>query len=424
MISYAEALALVREAGERRLVGAEHVPFSAAPGRVAAADVRTPEPLPRFDNSGMDGFAVRSGDVVHVSAGQPLTLTVGASFAAGDAAIPAGPHCAVEVMTGAPLPPGFDAVVRVEDVTIHRDGAGEVVAVTLREPVSSGDDVRFRGEDYRVDDRIAASGEVLRAEHVMALAAVGCTEVEVRRRPRVTIVATGKELVPPGTKALAPGAIRNSTSSYLAAALPSFGAEVVSLVATGDDPSALRAALFAAREAGVDLVLTTGAASFHGKHDHVAEVLQEVGARMLFHGVGLRPGKPTLVAELSQGPMVVGLPGNPVASAVGARFIAVPMLRAMLGMTAEVPLRARLSSSTRKPEGLLCAYKAWVSVGPGGASVEVLGGQSPAIVSSLVAANAWAVLPERGCELAAGSEVDVYPFTEPGFGPVGGIASC
>jgi molybdopterin molybdotransferase len=255
---------------------------------------------------------------------------------------------------------------------------------------------------------LAAASTPLRPEHVMALAVLGHAAIPVRRRPRVAVIATGKEVLPHETRSLPPGAIRNSTTPYLAAALPSFGAELLSRASIGDDPEALRRALLAAKAAGADLVLTSGAVSA-GKLDFVGEVLAGLDARVLFHGVAVRPGKPVLFAALPGGPPVLGLPGNPIASAVSLRFLVVPFLRAMLGLGPERPLRARVVSDTKKPEGLRFFTRAWVEVGPGGASVEVLRWQGSSIVSTTLRANAWAVLPEEGGRQAAGSEVDVYP---------------
>jgi molybdopterin molybdotransferase len=409
VIAYEQALAIVREEGARRATGDEEVPLAAALGRVVARALAAGESVPPFDNSGMDGFAVRAADLAAAAPERPVTLPVRASLAAGDDAARAaglGEGAAVEIMTGAPVPPGLDAVVRLEDVEVARDAAGGAVAATFRAPVERGRDVRRRGEDFREGDPLVAAGTPLRPEHVMALAVLGHAVVPVRRRPRVAVISTGKEVLPLETRALPPGAIRNSTTPYLAAALPSFGAECASTAAVGDDPEALRRALVAA--AGADLVLTSGAVSA-GRHDFVAAVLAGLDARVRFHGVAVRPGKPALFAALPGGPAVLGLPGNPIASAVSLRFLVVPLLRAMLGLAPERPLRARVVSDTRKPEGLRFFTRAWVDVGPGGASADVLRWQGSAIVSTTLRANAWAVLPEAGGRQAAGSEVDVYP---------------
>jgi molybdopterin molybdotransferase len=409
-IPYADALAIAERVGRQRVLEAERVPLAAAIGRALAVEVRSPEALPGADNSGVDGFALRAADVAGASAAAPVTLIVAGSHAAGDDPALGRSHGALEIMTGAALPPGFDAVIRLEDVTVRKDGNGAPVAVTIGRSLGPRQDVRLRGEDFREGDRVATAGEVIRPGHVMALSALGVTDVSVRRRPRVAVICTGKELVPPDTAVLPPGAIRDSTSAYLAAAVPALGAEVISRAWTGDDRSALRAGVVAAGEARADLVLTTGAVSM-GKHDFVPEVLRDLGASVLFHKISVRPGKPVLLAELPGGLPVVGLPGNPIASAVSTRFLVAPLLRAMLGRAPERPLRARLARDTRKPDGLRCFFRAVVEVGSGECVVDVLDAQGSAILSSLVAANAWAVLPEAGRVASAGTEVDAVPLT-------------
>jgi molybdopterin molybdotransferase len=410
---YEDALAIVRASGARRAIAVEEVPLEAALGRAVAAEVRGDEAVPSFDNSGMDGFAVRAEDLAGASPARPVRLAVRASIAAGDDASRADARggCA-EIMTGAAIPPGCDAVVRVEDVEVERDARGNAAFATFRAPAERGAHVRPAGDDFRPGDVLARAGVVVAPEHVLALATLGVAAVLVRRRPRVAVVATGKEVVPYTTRTLAPGALRNSTTPYLRAVLQAFGAECASAAAIGDEPGALRGAIEAAR--GADLVLTTGAVSA-GKHDFVRDVLASLGARVLFHKLAVRPGKPVLFAEIEGGPAVLGLPGNPVASAVSFRFLAVPFLRAALGLAPERPLRAVLGAAARKPDGLRCFFKArWVPA-PAGAAVQTTGGQGSAIVSSLVAANAWAVLPEEGDRVPAGTEIDVLPLHPAGL---------
>jgi molybdopterin molybdotransferase len=409
MISYEAALSIAREAGARRLLGHERVPLDAAVGRTLAADVRSPEALPRSDNSGVDGFALRAAEVVGASPSAPVALPVGGCHAAGDDPAAAPDHGVLEIMTGAALPRGFDAVVRLEDVEVRRDARGAPLEVAFRAPVPPRKDVRPRGEDYREGDPVATAGTLLRPEHILAFAALGCVDVLVRRRPRVAVIATGKELLPADARELPPGGIRDCSTPYLSASASALGATVVARTSTGDDTAALRAEFLAAQSAGADLVLTTGAVSM-GKYDFVPAVLEELGATVLFHKVAVRPGKPVLLAELPGGPVVLGLPGNPIASAVSFRFLAVPLLRAMHGLPPEVPIRASLRRDTRKPEGFRCFFRATLEVPSTGPVVEVLPVQASNILSSLVAADSWAVLPESGRVVSAGTEVEVVPL--------------
>jgi molybdopterin molybdotransferase len=232
----------------------------------------------------------------------------------------------------------------------------------------------------------------------------------------VALIATGKELVHHSTRELPPAAIRNSNVPYLAAALPSHGAECVLATQVGDEVADFRAALERAAAAGADLVITTGAVSA-GRHDFVAEQLAALDARLRFHKAAIRPGKPLLFAELPAGPAVLGLPGNPVATAVGLRFFASAFLRAAAGLPPELPVRAALRAEARKPRGLRWFAKARLHLGPAGAAVDVLPGQGSAMVGSLLAADAWAVLAEEGDRCPAGAEVEAFPLEAPGACP-------
>jgi molybdopterin molybdotransferase len=412
VISWFDALAAVREAGARRMLGTEVVPIERAGGRVTAEAIAARDASPRFDNAGMDGFAIRAADAARARADAPARLRIAGRLLAGEdpaQVAPAAAGAAVEIMTGAPVPAGFDAVVRYEDVEIDR-AAG---AVLLREPVTPRENVRPRGDDFDEGEPLVAAGIRMSCEHVMVLATAGVPEVAVRRVARIAVVATGKELVPHGARALPAGAVRNSNLPYLRVAAEGAGATCVLAEAVGDDVDAFEAAIRRARDLAADVVLTSGGVSM-GAHDFVAEALARAGARERFHKVAIRPGKPVLFAEVDGGPAIFALPGNPVASAVNFRFLAVPFLRSASGLPAEPPVRAVLARDTRKPAGLRCFYKASAEGGPRGTTVEVLPGQGSASVAPLVRANAWAVLPEEGDRCAAGTELDIFPLNPSG----------
>jgi molybdopterin molybdotransferase len=415
VIPYGEALERVHAAGVKRSLGQEQIRLEAIVGRVAAQEVRSPEDIPAFDNSAMDGFAVRSEDTAGASAERPVSLPVQGRLAAGDDASGVRAGGAVEIMTGAPLPRGFDAVIRIEDTEVVRGPAGDASEVTLRSPAPRGQHVRPRGDDFPSGHRLVAPGELLRPEHLSALATVGVASVLVRKRPRIALVTTGKEVVPHTTASLAPGQIRNSNAPWLAAAVDLAGAECVYLESVGDEPQDFRRAVGRALERDADVLLTTGAVSM-GRHDYVAPELKALGAATHFHKVAIRPGKPIAFAELPRGPAVFALPGNPVSTAVGFRFFVLPFLRAISGVAREVTYRATLRNDAHKPDGLRCFFKAWVDLAPRGTSVEVLRGQGSAVVSAMIEANAWAILPEAGERCAAGTELEVVPLHLPDLG--------
>jgi molybdopterin molybdotransferase len=383
MILYAEALEKVlRQADARGVLPSGMADLADAPGRVLAGQVVAHEALPAFDNSSMDGYAVRAADTERA----PVKLAVVGSVLAGDRPR-TFPHGAVEIATGAPMPAGFDAVVRVEDA--RRAGG----AIELSEPAGKGDYVRYAGTDMSPGRLLADAGERLDARHVLAFAALGLHAVEVRRRLRVALISTGSELTN--------GQLRNSTAPYLAAAYAEFGAEFEHLGTVPDDEAAFLA--LARKAMRSDVLLTTGAVSM-GPKDFVTEAVRKLGAKILFHKAAIRPGKPILFATVPGGPDVFALPGNPLSTVVGFRFFVVPYLRRRLGQPEERPRRLRLAADAPKPAGLRCFFKARVEA----ERVRLMEGQASFRIEPLLRADAWAVLPEAGETAKAGELVDVY----------------
>lgn len=399
MIRYADALDVVRTSARGVTLATETLPLSAARGRVLAADVHAASDIPRFANSAMDGFAV-------LASATPGRFAIAQRLFAGDEA--GAEHAdavrAVEIMTGAPLPPGADAIARVEDVRVAADAEGRR-SVEVPLAVASGTSVRAAGEDYRAGDVVARAGTRLTPEALLALAQTGTGAVRVHVRPRVAIVPTGRELAEPGEPLASRAMVWSSSPVYLAAALEDAGCDVVVSPLVRDDVAEFDAALTRARDA--HLVLTTGAVSA-GAHDFVPDALRARGARVLFHKLAARPAKPVLFAELDA-QRVFGLPGNPISAAVAWRFLVWPALAAMLGIAPEIPRRARLTAEVRKPAGLRCFYKALLR----GDTVTVTAGQGSHLVRPLAECDAWAVLEEDAERVAAGTEIDVHPL-QPG----------
>ncbi|WP_029291168.1 gephyrin-like molybdotransferase Glp [Cellulomonas sp. HZM] len=296
---------------------AHEVSLTDAPGHVLARDVRASEPLPRWDNSSMDGYAVRRADVTHV----PVRLPVAVELAAGTADERAlEPGAAARIMTGAPLPPGADAVVPIE----HTDGATDVVEIRVA-PVA-GAHVRRAGEDAAPGDLVVARGSLLGVAHVGALASVGCARVLVHRRPRIAVVSTGDELVEPGSP-LRHGQLPDSNSWLLAAAVAEAGGDAVRVGPLPDDPVGLLRALrdLAPR---VDGIVTSGGVSM-GAYDVVKAALTGHGVDFL--AVAVQPGKPQGLGRLDGTPLWA-LPGNPVSTFASFEVFVRPAIQRMRGL--------------------------------------------------------------------------------------------
>ncbi len=311
----------VEEAQRRALapvaaLGAERVPVATALGRVLAEDVVAPHDVPPHDNSAMDGYAVRAADAV-----DGATLRVVGEVAAGQVAtraLAAGE--AYRIMTGAPIPPGADAVIMQEQC----ERAGDVV--TLRRSVKLREHVRDRGEDVRAGSVVLRRGVTLRAAELGTLASARRAQVAVTRRPQVAILSTGDELRDVD-QPLDAGAIADSNSYALAALTREAGGEPRVLPIVRDDPAALAEAIAEARRA--DLIVSTGGVSV-GEHDHVKAVLEQLGATLTAWRVDMKPGKPVALAVLDGTPYY-GLPGNPVSSMVAFTLFVRPAIRAALG---------------------------------------------------------------------------------------------
>jgi molybdopterin molybdotransferase len=390
-------------------LGSERVPLASAVGRVLAEDVRADRRIPPADNSAMDGFAVRAGDVRRV----PAALRVVEDLPAGrTSARKLGPGEAARIMTGAAIPEGADAVVPIE---LTEPAATEVVVLRA---VAPRENVRDAGSDVEPGTPVAAAGEVLRPAHVGMLAALGRASVRVHARARVAVLATGDEIVEP--EALRDdGRIAGSNSYTLAAALAEIGAEPVNLGIAPDQPAVIEARL---REAmRCDAVLSTGGVSV-GDRDFIKGVLAGLGGEMRLWRIRLKPGAPLAFALLGGRP-VFGLPGNPVSSLVTFEQIVRPALLRMMGHTNvfRPVARALLDEEYRKPAGRMHLVRVALAERDGRLRARPTGDQSSGILLSMVRADGLAVLPEDATVVPAGSEVVVQLLgrgdlrSEPGF---------
>ena len=414
MLAVDEALALIRSCCAPLPI--EQVPLAEAFGRVLAAPVDAPRNLPPFANSAMDGFALRWREGLV----EDTDLPVLAEQAAGDG-IAGQSEGACSIMTGARIPDGLDTVVPVEDCTVlARDGEGRPTSIALSHAPQPGQHVRHAGEDVAAGQRVLEAGARLGEESLLVLRGIGIGTVAAHRRPRLALACTGRELVDSDGAELAPGQIANTNGPYLERLFTEAGAEVVERVTLPDEPAAFAAWLTRWLDAGIELVVTTGAVSM-GRYDFVPDVLREAGADLRFHKLKMRPGKPLLFATAGRGTLVFGLPGNPVSSTVGARFFVDAALRALAGRAPEPALLLPLAGAACKKPGFSMLQKAALALDADGRlQVRLLKGQESFKTAPLLAARAWAVLPEDTAELPAGTPVPVYPL-RPGGAPFDGL---
>lgn len=386
-------------AGLRPLARAD-VPLSQALGCVLAADVTAPWPLPSFDNSSMDGYAVRAADVASARPGSPVVLEVIDDVPAGVMPVrkvTAG--TATRIMTGAPMPEGADCVVPVE----RTNGGTNTVAIS--EGVDVGAYVRRAGDDVMAGDRVLAAGSLVTSRQIAVLAAVGCATVPVHRRPRVAVLATGSELVEPGT-ALEPGLIVDSNSFMLIAAITEAGATAIRVPPVVDDEEKFLMAVQSqlGGDTPADLLITTGGVSM-GAYDTVKAVFQRLGT-VEFMKVAMNPGMPQGFGHVgSEKTPIITLPGNPVSSYVSFENFVRPAIRILQGHrelmrpTVQVTLAEGFTSMPGKRQFMRGLLE--------GASVRPVGGAGSHAVGGLAKANCLIVVPEDVVGFDAGDIVEV-----------------
>jgi molybdopterin molybdotransferase len=385
-----------------RPLAGEEVSLAEALGRVLAENASAEAPVPAFDSSAMDGFAVRAGDIAMAAPGSPAVLElVGESRAGAPAEASVAPAQAIAISTGAMIPAGADAVVRVEDTALRR-GQVQVLA-----PVAPEENVRRAGEDVSAGELVLERGAVLGAAELGVLASLGRVAVACARRPRLSLLVSGDELLAPG-EAARPGAVRDSNSLTVAALARAAGAELISSASVGDDREATTAAIGVALE-DVDVAVICGGVSV-GNHDHVRSSLSELGALEEFWGIALKPGKPTWFGTLGQ-TLVFGLPGNPVSAMVTFVLLVRPALRAMLGLPgAAARLSAVMDCDYEKAAGRAHAVRCSVSAREDGWHLTPTGAQGSHVLSSMLGADALAIIPSDAVAVRAGERVEIEPL--------------
>jgi len=383
----------------------EMLPLRSALGRVLARDVVSAIDVPAHDNSAMDGYALRGGELA--AGAESVFRVAGAGFAGGRVQGDVGARECVRIMTGAVMPAGLDTVVPQEFVRIEGDAVHVPPGIVER-----GDNRRFAGEDLARGEVALAAGRIVRPADLGLLASLGAAEVAVLRRLRVAFFSTGNELRSVG-EPLDAGAVYDSNRYTLWAMLQRLGVDVLDLGVVRDDPQALEAAFRAAASAA-DAVITSGGVSV-GEADHTKAVMAALGD-VLFWRIAMRPGRPMAIGRIDSGgrdAILFGLPGNPVAVMVTFYALVRDALLAMSGASPApiLPLRAASVAPIRKRVGRTEYQRAIVErAGDGRWQVRTTGSQGSGILRSMSEANGLVVLGHAQGDVAAGEEVDVLPF--------------
>ncbi|WP_144211877.1 molybdopterin molybdotransferase MoeA [Shewanella donghaensis] len=379
----------------------EMVGLNEAVGRVLSEDLASCIDLPPFDNSSMDGFAFRYEDLALTEKDTALTV-IGTSFAGHPFKGSPKANTCIRIMTGAPLPTGYDTVQMQEKTTTNGD------IINIQAPKAKGANVRYQGEELVAGTKVLKRGLQIRAAEMGVLATIGISQVRVKRKLKVAFFSTGDELRPVGSE-LAPGQIYDSNRYSIKGLLTQANVEWIDLGVIEDDKEAIRGAFRDASDIA-DMVLTSGGVSV-GDADYTKQILSEEG-EITFWRLAIKPGKPFAFGKLGKA-VFCGLPGNPVSSMVTFYKLVWPILNKMQGLTPKAPLivNAKLSTPIRKQPGRAEYQRGIISRDDNGELVvAITGSQGSGMLTSMSLANCFINLEQQQGDVAAGSIVNVEPF--------------
>lgn len=406
MITYNDALQIIRKTAISVKLGTEKVLLAEVVGRVCAEDLVAGLDIQPFDNAAMDGFAVRLEDLADASDTSPVQLKKAGIIAAGESSNPITVEKGTcwHIMTGALLPVGAEAIVPVENVVIDGD------LITFKAKAIVGQHIRYAGEDFKKGASLLSRGDKIGVAHILPLATLGISEITVFKKPRILFIPTGTEIVDDLNATLRNGQIYNSNKFYSIAFLTACGADVVEHDIIHDDLESFMNALRDIHKNDYDIIVSSGAVSA-GSFDFVKEGLEKSGSEILYHKIKLKPGKPNLLAMLPSGILYFGLPGNPVATAVGLRFFVADALRAMQAQNLETPVFARAMNGFSKKSGVHMILKGKLEYWEDGSiTADILGAQESFRVSPFLTMNCWLQIAEEQENIKAGDVIEAYPL--------------
>ncbi len=401
MISYLAAIELIRS--HAKLHTHESVMLQDACGRISAADIYSHMNLPSFNNSAMDGFALKAADTVTASAICPVKLRVGATLAAGSDLQNVELADCIAIMTGAAVPDDYDAIIPIEQVQVVHEGEQKYILVS--DGVESSANLRFAGEDVQQNSLIVHANQQLRPQDIMLLAACGVASVTVYSQIAIALATSGEEISDKYSQALNFGQIYNANAPLLQnlATSPVFDLNYHGII--GDSGKELIDLIY---NSSAQIIITTGAVSM-GEWDFIPETLREIGAEIIFHKTAIRPGKPILFAKFTDGRYFFGLPGNPVSSFVGWRFFVIQLIRAMVGKHAEKISTAIAQNEFHKKHRLRQFLKANLSIDDGLAQLTISREQASFKIAPLTTSNVWAIAGEEQ-QIKIGDKVQFVPL--------------
>lgn len=411
MLSYIDAMNIIYEQNSSavKIINIENN-YNSLLGLICADDVYCQKSIPSFKNSAMDGYVLQSSYFKTL----PCKVTIQGTIAAGDL-LNFSYSGVWEIMTGASIPHNYDAVIKIEDVEIlSSNNNSRPTEVLINQAIIKMQNIRKPGSDYTKGDCIIKKGEQFNSRHIMAFSTLGLKSFKTFKRPSVILFTTGNELLTNLEKTLNTSKIHDSNSYYLHAECFQNNIIVLESKSIKDNKELFTDNLKSALNSKADIIISTGAVS-EGRFDFIHECVKNLGAKILFHKVAIKPGKPLLFAVFPNGKYYFGLPGNPISTAICFRFFVIALIRSMQHQKPESTITAKMNSSDVKLIGFKYFRKAIATVNSKAIlSVELLDGQESYKISPMPKANCWAIYDEKQTKINANDLVEVLPF-DPNF---------
>ena len=411
MIQYKEALNIIKKVSLK--LSNEKISTLNSINRICSSDIRSPSINPFHNNTAFDGFAVIAKETEGASIKNPKKFKIIKTIAAGDAPKIKNysKNSVIEIMTGGLVPKPFDSILAVEKAKYFPTKEKSTHIIINRE-VKKFSFIRFAGEDYKLNDLVVKKGEVIQPKHIMVLTTLGIKKIKVKKKPKITFLSTGNEIVTYKSKSILPWQVYNSNYHYFKL----FGENLhINIVDGGiikdNNPSKLKKILKKLKNSDTDIIVTSGAISA-GKFDFIPKLINKLSFKKCFKGVAIKPGRPIMLSKLKQkNKLFFGLPGNPISCAAGFRFFIYPLIRKSLDMEIENKFTAKLINNYFKVKNFTHFARCFMRVNNRGlVQVEVLHGQQSNRIKSFVKSNCWGIFPEGKDKFKKGDIIEWVPL--------------
>ena len=407
MIKYKEATSIIKKISLK--LKCEKISILNSVNRICDSDVRSPSTNPLYNNTAFDGFALIAKETKGISLKNKKKFKIIKTIAAGDS--PKinnySKNSVIEIMTGGLVPKPFDSVLAVEKAKYFPTKENPT-HIIIDQEVKKFSFIRFAGEDYKLNDLVVKKGEIIQPKHIMALTTLGIKDIKVKKKPKITFLSTGDEIVNYKSKNISPWQVRSSNNHYF----KSFGECLHFSIIDGgiikdSKPDKLKKILKKLKNSDTDIIVTSGAVSA-GKFDFIPELVKKFGFKKYFKGVFIKPGRPIMLSKLKKkNKLFFGLPGNPVSCAAGLRFFVYPLIRKSLGMETEKIFTAKLNNKYSKVKNFTHFVRCFKKIDKKGiVQLQVLQGQQSNRIKSFVQANCWGIFPEGKDKFKKGDIID------------------